>query len=260
MLPLAECHKVGCFPLYFLHLLLIPLRSAAHSQLIKFADDMCVLHFVRTISDDQLQLELDNISSWSNEHGLKLNTQKTKLMDINTKRRLTLQPLVDNMNNCVIENVSSAKLLGLTIDENLSWQPHVDFIMSKLRKRTYFLHALRRAKAPNSVLSTVYCQMLRSVSSYAFPAWCNITSGRFNSIAKFEKRVFKLFNFSCKNSFNNFCNISAQRLALRALDPRHPLHCVFDFSASRYSSRKGRRHRKLLARTSRFKNSFISYT
>lgn len=232
---------------------------SSNSHLVKFADDMCLLHFVRHGVDDRLSQELEHISGWSKEHGLKINLQKTKLLDIITKRSLTLQPLIDKNSNCLIENVCSAKILGLMIDTNLSWQPQVDFVLRKLRKRIYVLHALRQANASDALLWSVYCQLMRSVASYAYPAWCNVTKGRLLSIVSFENKMSRFFKFSCKTSFSDFCDLMAGRLARKAHDPSHPLNCIFDKNATRYSSRLSKTHRKLLAKTVRFKNSFIFY-
>ena len=48
----------------------------ANSAMIKYADDVTVLHFVRREEDDDLQCEMDNISAWSRSAGLSLNPTK----------------------------------------------------------------------------------------------------------------------------------------------------------------------------------------
>lgn len=230
-----------------------------NSLLIKFADDICLLHFVRENSDDRLSAELEQIISWSTKNGLQFNSQKTKLMSIVTKRSLSLAPLVDKSSNSVIQEVNSTKLLGITIDNKLSWQEHLTTILSKIRRRVYLLHTLRQINAPPHISWTVYCTLIRSVASYSFPAWCNIASGRFQQLIRFEERICKVFGLSRKICFSDFCHQLAQRLAVKARDPLHPLNLIYDFRSLRYSSRLGNSNRRVKASTRRFGASFIKF-
>ena len=49
------------------------------------------------------------------------------------------------MNETYIERVSEAKVLGVTISFDLSWNAHVDEIISKARKRVYMIYQLKCA-------------------------------------------------------------------------------------------------------------------
>ena len=163
-----------------------------NSILIKFADDMCLLHFVREEDDDHLSEELDNIVAWSSTHGLAFNSTKTKLLNFQTKRSLSLPPLKDPLSNTFIQLATSIKLLGLTIDSNMTWCAHTQEVLGKIRKRVYMLYSLRQVKAPKKVMCNVYCTLIRSVASYAYPAWCNIKKCRFIQLAKFKERLCQM--------------------------------------------------------------------
>ena len=60
---------------------------------------------------------------------------------------LQLAPIVVNINQ-ELECVESAKLLGATISNNLTWNIHIDQIIKKASKRMYFLIQLKRANVP----------------------------------------------------------------------------------------------------------------
>ena len=47
-----------------------------------------------------------------------------------------------------LEVVKNAKLLGLTISDNLTWNAHVNEIIKKAGKKLYFLVQLKRARVP----------------------------------------------------------------------------------------------------------------
>ena len=47
--------------------------------------------------------------------------------------------------NQIVERMSSHKLLGVIINENLKWNCHVDYITAKASKKLYALILLKRA-------------------------------------------------------------------------------------------------------------------
>ena len=165
-----------------------------HSVIVKFADGICLLHFLRHSVENKLQEEFENITNWATVNGLKCNATKTKTMDIQTKRNVAFSRLVDHDSNIQIKAVSSVKLLGLTIDNELSWNVHLYEVLGKIRKRTYMLHALKQVHAPPAILWNVYCSLIRSVSTYGFPAWCNINQSKFKQLMQFERRLCKMFS------------------------------------------------------------------
>ena len=230
-----------------------------HTKIVKYADDVSILHFLRRDEDDHLAVEYNNLVQWSREHGLKINVQKTKLLNFKTKKLICLPQVVDCVSGIVIEEVAFAKLLGLTIGSNFSWKMHIADALRKARQRMFLLHVLQRANAPQWALWKTYCVMIRSILSYAFPAWCNANKGDMRMITNFEKRICRRFNLCCEISFSEFCVTVAKRLASNASKPHHPLNSIFDFESTRYSTRLGYNHRKVKSKTTRFKHSFISF-
>ena len=66
-----------------------------------------------------------------------------------------------------VERVSSAKVLGVTISNDLKWNDHVDTITSKAARRLYLLSQLKRAGiSPNDLLA-FYCSVIRSVLEFS---------------------------------------------------------------------------------------------
>ena len=121
------------------------------------------------------------------------------------------------------------------------------------------LYNLRQAGAPSKLLWTVYCAMMRSVMCYAYSAWCNIGTSIISPLIRFEKRMCKLFDLHASPNLLDFCESSTKKLALKALHIDHPLNIIFDRAAVRYCHRQQATHRKLRAKTRRFKESFIRF-
>ena len=68
------------------------------------------------------------------------------------------------VNGYELEMVTSAKLLGLTISSNLTWNEHLEIsdVIKKASKRLYFLVPLKRSRVPWQDMSTLYTACIRS--------------------------------------------------------------------------------------------------
>ncbi len=91
---------------------------------------------------------MKEITKWCIENRMSANAAKTKSMLIKTwQKRLSLpenqRHLSIVMNNDTVENVTCDKLLGVTIDNNLSWEKHITTIVSTIKRK---LALLRRIK------------------------------------------------------------------------------------------------------------------
>jgi len=68
-----------------------------------------------------------------------------------------------------IKRANSTKLLGIHLDSNFSWQPHIEAILANATQRLYFLKQLTRAGVPYSKLLHFYLTVIRPVLEYASP-------------------------------------------------------------------------------------------
>ena len=123
-----------------------------------------------------------------------LNESKTKEMLIHfgkTKADDKVQPV--KLNNVPIERVTSYKLLGVMFQNNLSWDAHVQFILTKVNKRFYCIRSLLHAKVVQSDAIIIYCSVIRSVLEYACPVWHpGLTRKQDKDIERVQKRALKL--------------------------------------------------------------------
>ena len=68
----------------------------------------------------------------------------------------------------VLERVSSFKLLGLWIDDDLKWKTNTEYIVKNAAKR---LHFLKRYNALREDLKTFYILAIRSILEYGTKIW-----------------------------------------------------------------------------------------
>ena len=67
------------------------------------------------------------------------------------------------LNGIVIDRVSSYKLLGVIISNDLSWNENCDSNHKKATKRLFVLRTLRRVGLGTNDLLLVYCNIVRSI-------------------------------------------------------------------------------------------------
>ena len=108
----------------------------------------------------------DRVIEWSRENRVQPNADKCKeLRIIFAKGQRVFDPLITEGKK--IELVTSTKLLGLIIANDLTWDDHVTETTKKASKRLYFLTRLKRAGVPKQDLALFYVSCERSVVDYA---------------------------------------------------------------------------------------------
>jgi len=77
-------------------------------------------------------------------------------------------------NNNLITNSSYTKFLGVTMNNTLSWNNHIDLLMKKLSTACYII---RNAKTYMSALSlkVIYYAFFHSAMSYGIIFWGNLS-------------------------------------------------------------------------------------
>ncbi len=97
-----------------------------------------------------------------------------------------------------IDNVQYAKLLGVTMSSDLTWNKHVENIVAKAGKGVYMLHQPKRAGIGQHDLVTIYVSVIRPVLEYACPVWhTNLNKHLTESIETVQKRACLLTCLGC---------------------------------------------------------------
>jgi len=99
-------------------------QEFADDNLIDFSD-----HDPNTVCST-LTTAVTKLASWLEDIGLLLNSAKTQVMFLKPRGGEDVQSAV-KCNGTVLEVTHSAKYLGVTVDDQLSWSPHVDHVSRK---------------------------------------------------------------------------------------------------------------------------------
>ena len=94
------------------------------------------------------QKDIDEVVNWSSSIKMLLNEYKTKSMLVRGKRlvkKMDHSSLQLHLKSSQLNQVHSQKLLGVTIDSQLSFDQHVDDLYKKLAQRIAVLRKIRRS-------------------------------------------------------------------------------------------------------------------
>ena len=162
-------------------------------------------------------------------------------------------------------------LKGVTISNNLTWNMHIDRIIKKASKRMYFLTQLKRANVARHELILFYTSCIRSVMTYASPAFFYaLLLYLKKDLENAEKRALsiicpglaytKALELSNIMSINDYIASLCKKTFLSiANDPAHRLHNMLQsLGPSCYNPRCKRRFVIPKCETERFKNSFLA--
>ena len=133
-----------------------------------------------------LQEDLTSLGQWEADWQMKFNVAKCHSMRV-TRHQHHKQILFDySLHNQTLENVQSAKYLGITITDNMDWGQHVSEISSKATKTLGFLRR-NLAFAPRSTKEVAYKTLVRPKLEYAAPIWSPHLKLQINQIEKVQR-------------------------------------------------------------------------
>jgi hypothetical protein len=166
-----------------------------------YADDTSLLLRNEKLLDLETMgnLVLQRLRIWLLDNFLTLNAHKTNFITFRDfKNKIVL-----NYGSETLIPASDTKLLGLIVDDRLSWVPHIESLRGRLCSAVYAIRQLSRILDEKS-LKTVYFSYIHSLLTYGIIFWGQSTE--FNEIFKIQKwamRVIKGVNkrTSCRPIF-----------------------------------------------------------
>ncbi|MGE5862423.1 MAG: RNA-directed DNA polymerase, partial [Nitrososphaerales archaeon] len=167
-------------------------------HIILFADDTNIFmaHENLNVLIHTLNNELKSINTWFMANKLSLNVEKTNfILFTGTRKKYDFNNLTGNkltFNDKPINRVTSAKFLGVYIDEHLSWASHTDHVIAKTSKTCGILNKLKH-KLPQSILLLIYNTLLLPYMQYCAMVWVfNVSNqSNLNALLLIQKRAVR---------------------------------------------------------------------
>ncbi len=94
-----------------------------------------------------------------------------------------------------LDIVNHAKILGVTMSNNLLWNDHINEVIRKSNKRLYFNVLLKRARVPDEGIILFYCTCIRPILEHCTPVFHHSLSKYLNDdLERVQKRVLSILS------------------------------------------------------------------
>ena len=160
-----------------------------------YADDTTLYDIQDSIEQLEINLQstLNNLHVWCRNNGMILNLAKTKVLLVTTtqkRQRLQNENIDLKFNNESLNMISKDKILGVYVDNNLTWSEHIKHLSRKITSSIWLLSKIKKFLSQ--------CHRVQFYKSYIQPHidFCNIVWGSSSETNKLK--IFKLQKRACR--------------------------------------------------------------
>uniref|UniRef100_A0A1B6LBV2 Reverse transcriptase domain-containing protein n=2 Tax=Graphocephala atropunctata TaxID=36148 RepID=A0A1B6LBV2_9HEMI len=161
------------------------LPSSVGAKYILYADDTTFLN-VHSDFDSLKNLvnsTVEEASTWFRANGFLLNESKTKNIIFSLKQKPLNNP---SQNIC-----TTVKFLGIHIDDNLTWNSHIEFISKRLCRVIFLLRRILYC-VPEDYVRSLYFAFFQSIIKYGLVIWGN--SSNIKDILILQKKAIRVMS------------------------------------------------------------------
>ena len=237
---------------------------------VKYVDDTSIYHATNNPEDHSLQVAVNTALQWSKSNDMRINPAKSKEMIVSFAKEKPTVPniIIDGMN---IERVQTCTLLGITLNEDLTWHDHIEKVYKKASQRLFFVAQLRKSRMSGNELVTVYISLVRPILEYGCQLWHGgLTVHQGTLLESIQERAlaiaFPQLSYTNALSQANLPTLHQRRddLCKRmfhdAQDPCHKLNALLPPERIiTHNQRNAYKYPLPKCHTNRFKDSFINY-
>ncbi|KAL4238884.1 hypothetical protein ACF0H5_003591 [Mactra antiquata] len=159
-----------------------------------FADDTTITAVGKSYNEvqNQLQNNIDKIFLWCQNNSMALNPKKTKSMIISaSNKKCSNKNLSLHLGQDTIEFSNCERLLGVQVDNNLTWKNQVNMIVKKCNSKLYLLQRIKQfINIP--VRKLFYNAYILPHLEYCCSVWGNCNSSYSDILIKFQKRAARI--------------------------------------------------------------------
>ena len=237
---------------------------------VKYADDTSFYLSVNKNSEQSVASAIEHTSQWSANNHMILNADKTVIINFYLNYAQTHEnPVI--FENTSLNPANVMKFLGITIDDHLTFIPHVNLATKSCNSKLFLMRQLKKLGMNSTGLCNFYCSNIRSALCYGASAYFQFLSD--TTKLKLEqvqmsatKIIFPDVPYPTRLAMLELCplsdfilNQSESHFRKIATDNTHPLYKRITFNTSRRSSRCHTVFRPLKARTEKHSNSFFTF-
>ena len=183
----------------------------SYSQIRNYADDTTLYVTEQDIEQVIKTLEQDVVITreWLKNNYMKLNEEKCNLINF-SKSNINTSLKIDNT---TIKPSKEQKLLGISVDKNLSFKGHVESLCKKASQKLHALSRISNYMDDRQVKQTMNVLIL-SQFSYCPLIWMFCDRQINNRINKFMKSLCVLPMMTMNQTFKLFLKKTTRRLSM----------------------------------------------
>jgi hypothetical protein len=186
-------------PLLFIIYINDIMRCSNIGEFVLFADDTNIFVEARTRKEAYILANkvLAAIYSYMKCNLLHINVKKCCHIYFNPSKRPKPSELesdadhILNLNGTVISQVNEVKFLGVTIDDKLSWAPHIKKLAIKLKRECGRLYSIKR-NIPKRLHNTLYHSLFESHLSYGISVWGMVSRTALEPLFSTQKKCLRM--------------------------------------------------------------------
>lgn len=179
-------------------------------KLLAFADDTVLLfrgeNWEKAYRNAQIGFDL--LTNCLYQNMLTLNATKTKCLAFSLRKpglpnqvehfikAHNIQCLQGTITDCdcpILENCSTIKYLGVTLDSHMTYEPHIVLLTARIRKLIAVFKNIRHA-ANKSQLKTTYFALCQSLLLYCLTSWGGAAVTHILPLERAQRAVLKVAN------------------------------------------------------------------
>ena len=177
-------------PLLFIIYINSMVVKAGDTNLLLYADDVKLYREIKTDEDvETLQTDLDKLYDWTQYSLLKFHPDKCVVMRLMSSRSKKLKPnALYNMDERRLKAVSEEKDLGISFNDNLTFEKHIN---EKVNKANSLVGMVRRTFVylDKDVFKVLFISIVRPHLEYGAPIWNPYTKKLINQIENVQRRA-----------------------------------------------------------------------
>ena len=161
-----------------------------------FADDTNAFFHCNNI--DEListgKLIMNALNTWFSANKMTLNTDKSTFTIFKSSRKI-IPNLPNSLKflNMEIKRTPTIKFLGLILDENLSWNPHINDLCSKLKSLFHIFYYIRDYISKKEI-QTIYYSLIYSRIKYGINIFGNAGSTKIKKLQVLQNQLLKVLS------------------------------------------------------------------
>ena len=164
-----------------------------------FADDCVLYHEIKDCKDSkELQHDLDTLVQWESDWQLSFNPAKCHVMRLTHAK--SPKHYTYKLGESVLSEVTGHPYLGIHISNDLTWNAHVNQMVSKANRTLGFV-TRNLYSCPRHVKESAYRTLVRPLLEYSSAAWDPHTRVLIDGIERVQRRAARFV-------YNDFSSMS----------------------------------------------------